>query len=81
VTSPQERLEQTRDELKLLLKGDDDRSHQTDVFPRSATMRLLLGASGKGVATTVAFAAVTRFMPQVLRWLAQLLFRTRGSKS
>jgi hypothetical protein len=88
-SSPQERLQQTREELQLLLSGQDAQG-ENDVFPRSTTMRVLLGRGSKGIATTVAIAALTGFVPKGVRWLLrfvpvasliQLLFQQRGPRS
>jgi uncharacterized membrane protein YqjE len=85
-TSALERLRHTRDELQRLLSGGADQ-RKTDVFPRSRTMRLLLGAGGRYVAGTVAITALTGSMPTAVRWLLrvapigtviQRLFRRRG---
>jgi hypothetical protein len=62
VPSPQERLRHTRQELRELLVT---RIHYgvSNEFPRSATMRLLLGGAGRGVAGAIASAAVIGMAP------------------
>jgi hypothetical protein len=66
--APQQRLQQSRDELLLLLDGQNDKRGNS-VFPRSATMRLLIGAGGRSIATTVAISALGGFLPKAARWL------------
>jgi hypothetical protein len=65
---PQQKLRQSREELLLLLDGQNDQRGNA-AFPRSATMRLLVGAGGRGIATTVAISALTGFLPKAARWL------------
>jgi hypothetical protein len=82
--SPQERLGQTRQELRELFANDSDtRLHGG--FPRSATMRFLLGGPGTAVAGAVASAVAIGMLPRtgkLLRFIplttvARLLFQRK----
>jgi len=84
--SAQERLRQTRQELRELFANQSANRLHGD-FPRSATMRFLLGGTGTAVAGAVASAVAIGMLPRrgkllglvPLTTVARFLFRRRGS--
>lgn len=68
VPSPQQRLARSREQLRELLI--DAGSQDADEFPRSATMRLLMGGAGGTIAGAVASAAVIGMAPGARKLLS-----------
>ena len=66
----QQRLQQSRDEIRGILEPVIDRNN--DQFPRSATMRLLVGKTGSGLAGALIGAALLRLSPGAGRLLSLL---------
>jgi uncharacterized membrane protein YqjE len=71
-TTPQQRLQQTREALQsLAVNGVAE--PQSQAFPRSATMRLLLGTGGNGFAAAAAVAGLTGMVTPASRWLLGII--------
>jgi len=73
--SAQERLRQTRQELRELFVSQIANHLHSD-FPRSATMRFLLGGKGTAVAGAVASAVAIGMLPRGGKWLRFIPFTT-----
>jgi len=71
-TTPQQRLEQSREALQSLAGSGEAEPHGQE-FPRSATMRLLLGTGGTGFAAAAAVASLTGVVPPTYRWLLRII--------
>lgn len=66
--SPQERLARSREQLRELLI--DEGSQGSNEFPRSATMRMLMGGAGGTIAGAVASAVVIGMAPGARKLLS-----------
>jgi hypothetical protein len=66
--SPQERLARSREQLRELLI--DEGSQGSNEFPRSATMRMLMGGVGGPIAGAVASAVVIGMAPGARKLLS-----------